>query len=190
MSGVGDTVTADFSDCSVLSSMEQQSRSRFPSWRAEWENRWHCREIPAPAPCYQCRSKGSWHALVSSAWQMLLMLPTVPVLLNLFYIPNWENDSFCSAIFYRRPLNRIGCNIFLWNVLLGESGISINFVCYWGVDSNIFVLNVLKYYVVKAKAKEGLISPGISGIFAGFKPGEHFLGRRLLTCPFLSWKLL
>lgn len=41
-----------------------------------------------------------------------------------------------------------------------------------------------------AKAKESLIYPEISGIFAGFKSGEYFLGRRLIICLFLSWKLV
>lgn len=48
-----------------------------------------------------------------------------------------------------------------------------------GLDSDIFVLNVLGFYVAKAKAKESLIYPNMSGIFAlataGFKPGENFL---------------
>lgn len=59
-----------------------------------------------------------------------------------------------------------------------------------GLDSDIFVLNVLGFYVAKAKAKESLIYPNMSGIFAlataGFKPGENFLGRRMIICLFLS----
>lgn len=71
-------------------------------------------------------------------------------------------------------------------MLLGENGISINSMCCQGVDFDIFVLNVLSSYMAKAKAKEGLTCPEISGIFAGFKPSEYFLGRRLIICLFLS----
>lgn len=51
-------------------------------------------------------------------------------------------------------------------MLLGENGISVNSVCCWGVNSDIFVLNVFSSYVAKDETKEGLTCPQISGIFA------------------------
>lgn len=184
---MGDTTTADFSDCSVLGSVEQQSRSDFlPGEQSERKVTWQGN----PSTSSLLPVQEQRHVLVLWAWQMLPLLPTFSFLLNLFYIPMWENDSFCFAIFHRRPLTRIDCNIFFQNVLLGEKRISINSNCCQGVDSDIFVLHVLSSYVAKAEAKEGLTLPEISGIFAGFKPGEYFLGRTLIICLFLSWKLL
>lgn len=59
--------------------------------------------------------------------------------------------------------------------------------------SDISVLNVLGFCAAKAKPKEGLTYPKISGIFVlvttSFKPGEYFPRKRLITCLCLSSKL-